>query len=595
MKIVVLVVIIVLGPSDVCPAPAPALPAAAIPLVVAAASNPLIRTTVQHGARVATSFGGTVARGLGNVASTTFVFTKKHLTAFFDKLKGAKTAASDVTALVPVGGSASRPNSLASATSVASETATVLAGGPKKSVLKKVVSVAGKTAEITAQATNVAVSVAGVVQIGQLTQVSNNPTCTINAPSSSCVLGTGSSNGGFSLGANLQIVWFDKSSTCRENIVNLADKRPSYVQSLPQFSMNANFNFDLHSHRQAVINCGNQAGLPKISLASNYVRQGKPILGTIPLSSNRGVKILAWKGMNWFTEKVENSCTLDSFLTHMILKCKLDSSYTKRNFLIPQNAGEAVLNEIVNQYRKLPFTVSGADQKLANQNWKQLWIKTFEPEFKDHLLTNRKVDYVGLEMTTVIEKLSPSVIYFESSSCKCKENNAQKIKVRRYVFNTLDLPELKRISREGTSDFSQSISYPQFRGSLRTQRRSCTVCVNEYKIDYYFVPGSTWMLYFMFTSLTVHTEVNVFQVPKTFVAHELFAHDKVAIFELGYISCGTTVKVGGLTHHLSFQYFNQQFYYYDDLKGGELIWSPNPNLTIKTKKLVVKAAVYFRP
>ena len=46
---------------------------------------------------------------------------------------------------------------------------------------------------------------------------------------------------------------------------------------------------------------------------------------------------------------------------------------------------------------------------------------------------------------------------------------------------------------------------------------------------------------------------------------------------------------------MSFQFFNNKFYYYDDVKGGELIYAPDPNLTIKAKLLIVRDVTYLRP
>jgi len=461
----------------------------------------------------------------------------------------------------------------------------------------------GKITELTAQASNVGVSIAGAVQVAQASaiqtaqaqaalQVSGTQTCSINTKS--CSSSTSPSNGGFSLGSNIRITWLDKSRTCRENILNLADLRPSFAQILPQFSLQANLNFKLHSHQLAVIHCGNEKGFPKISLAPNSPRKPKPTkLGSIPMSNAGNKNTLAWKGLSWFSMSVINSCILDSFLTHMLLRGKLDSTYTNRNFLIPQNPGEAILTEMISQYRKLPFSASAQNQKLANQNWKELWIKTFEPEFKDHLATGQIVDYKGAEFERVVEKLIPSCTTFETHSCKCKENNAERVIVKRFYMKILDLAELIKLSRVGRQDYSASISYPLTTGFNRGQVKTCTTCQGDFKIDYYFVPTSTFFLYFMFTRMS--TPFTFSKVPKIFLAHELFAYDKVAVFELGYVTCGTEVPINGVTHQLSFQFFNNQFYYYDDLKGGELLWAPNPDLTIQAQKLACRAATYFRP
>lgn len=594
-------------PEPQLPRAAKALPAAVVPIVVAVASNPAVKNAVIHGSKLIGRYGGAVGRGLGNAAvaaggafakglTTAFQFSSKHLASLANKFRGVKsdTIANVVesTALVPVAAGSVLPIGLE------------VSGGPKKTKFwDKIGTAIGKTAELTAQASNVAVSVAGAVQVAQVSaiqaaqaqaaaQVSGTQSCSSSTSSvNTCPLGASPSNGGFSFGSNLKISWLDKSATCRENIINLADLRPSFAQSLSQFSLKANLNFKLHSHRMAVMNCGSQKGFPKITLAPNTPREVKPTkASSIPISSK---KTLMWKGLTWFSPLVINTCILDSFLTHMVLRCKLDSTYIRRNFLISQNPGEAVLTEIVSQYRKLPFSASVQNQKLANQNWKQLWIKTFEPQFKNELAKGQTVDYKGAEFENVIEKLIPSCTTFESQSCKCKENNAEKVIVKRYYMKFLDLPELKKLSREGRQDHSDSISYPMTVGITRSQVKTCKTCLGDFKIDFYFVPTSTWFLYFMFTRMS--TPFSVTQVPKTFVAHELFFYDKIVVFELGYITCSTTVALNGVTHQLSFQYFNQQFYYYDDLKGGELIWAPNPDLTIRTKQLKCGAVTYFRP
>lgn len=634
MKFVILVVIIVSGPwnahtsprPEPRPAPAPtpaplprplpspkpalpaerkarAFPAAVVPIVVAVASNPAIKSGIIHGSSVIGKVGSQVGRGLANAAIATGGAVGRALAkvavTLANKVRGIQPTtlanAIESTALVPV----ALPVSLE-----------VSGGGPKKTktwskIGNTAATAVGKVAELTAQASNVAVSIAGAVQVAQVTaiqtaqaqaaaQVSGSQTCSINTKS--CPSFTSPSSGGFSFGSNLKITWLDKSTTCRENILNLADLRPSFAQNLPQFSLKANLNFKLHSHQLAVISCGNQKGFPKISLAPNSPREPKPTKvasNSIPISNAGNKKTLAWKGLTWFSDSVLNSCILDSFLTHMLLKCKLDLTYARRNFLIPQNPGEAVLTEMISQYRKLPFSASVQNQKLANQNWKQLWIKTFEPQFKNQLATGQTIDYKGIEFENVVEKLIPSCTFFESHSCKCKENNAEKIIVKRFYIKSLDLPELKKLSREGRQDHSDSISYPLTKGLNRNQVKTCTTCLGDFKIDFYFVPSSSWFLYFMFTRMS--TPFTVSQVPKIFVAHELFSYDKVAIFELGYVTCTTTVAVGGVTHQISFQYFNKQFYYYNDLQGGELIWAPNPDLTIQAKQLKCGAVTYFRP
>lgn len=626
MKFVILVVIIVSGPWNAAtsprsyakpsPAPAPieaqaqahaqalvplsrplrspkpALPAAVVPIAVAIATNPTIKNGVIHGTSILTKVGTKYGKQIVNAGGAVGRALANALVGIANKFRGINpttvTNIVDSTALVPI----ALPVNLQ-----------VSGGGPTKKPTSwgkygtRAATAVEKLTELTAQASNVGVSIASsAIQTAQAQaalQVSGTQTCSINT--NSCPSGTSTTNGGFSFGSNLRITWLDKSTTCRENILNLADLRPKFTQNLPQFSLQANLNFKLHSHQLAVINCGNQKGFPKISLAPNSLREPKPTkLGSIPMSNANNQMTLAWKGLTWFTLSVINSCILDSFLTHMLLKGKLDSTYTRRNFLIPQNPGEAILTEMISQYRKLPFSTSVQNQKLANQNWKQLWIKTFEPEFKDHLASGQTIDYKGAEFERVIEKLIPSCTTFETHSCKCKENNAEKVIVKRFYMKILDLAELIKLSREGRQDYSQSISYPLTTGFNRGQVKTCNTCLGDFKIDFFFVPSSSFFIYFMFSN-RISTPFTFSKVPKIFVAHEVFLHNKVAIFELGYVTCSTQVPVNGVTHQLSFQYFNNKFYYYDDLKGGELLWAPNPDLTIRSKQLKCGAVTYFRP
>jgi hypothetical protein len=559
-----------------------------VPIAVAIATNPAIKSGIIHGTTVLTKVGGKFGKQIFHAGTAVGRALANAAVTIANKFRGVKPSTIvESTALVPI----NLPVSF-----------TVSGGGPKKTwsnLGNKAATVVEKVTELTAQASNVGVSIAGAVQVAQASaiqtaqaqaalQVSGTQTCSINTQS--CPLGT--SNGGFSFGSNLRITWFDKGTACRENILNLADVRLGFSQNLPQFSMKANINFKLHSHQLAVINCGNEKGFPKISLAPNSPREPKPTrLGSIPMSNVNNQMTLAWKGLTWFTASIINSCILDSFLTYILLKGKLDSTYTRRNFLIPQNPGEAILTEMISQYRKLPFSTSVQNQKLANQNWKQLWIKTFEPEFKNQLATGQTIDYKGAEFERVIEKLIPSCTIFETHSCKCKENNSEKVIVKRFYMKILDLAELIKLSREGKQDYSKSISYPLTTGG---QVKTCNTCLGDFKIDFFFVPSSSFFIYFLF-STRISTPFAFTKVPKIFVAHELFAYDKVAIFELGYVTCNTRVPVNGVTHQLSFQYFNNKFYYYDDLKGGELLWAPNPDLTIQTKQLKCGAVTYFRP
>lgn len=403
--------------------------------------------------------------------------------------------------------------------------------------------------------------------------------------------------GGFTTGhPNFKIKWNDESG-CRSDIRNVDDHRPAYDQELPAPSLSATINFELESHRNAISQCG-----PFVKTLL------KPGTFRVPLPPRRGTRIsekvsagyrmLAWKGLTWWTPLIINSCIFDSFFTYMVLKLKLNPSYIERNFLIPQDPAEAVFRVIYDIYSKEARDPTDDAIKKYSQNFKRLWIMTFFPEYKDNLKNNKVINFKGNEYKRVITHLNPSSVMYLTGSCKCQLNGQLHITATKAQFLSIDLGELKHLARETGNPLQKNpLANPWYEDTYRKQQKSCNGCSTKVQLDYIFTPTTTWFLYFQFNQLTQVTNPvpDISKIPKKVQAVELFELDKMATFELGYISCTTSTLSKGLTHHLSFQFFNGKFYYYDDMKGGGLIYAPDPNLTIMTKVLIVRDVVYFRP
>ena len=402
--------------------------------------------------------------------------------------------------------------------------------------------------------------------------------------------------GGFSANIpNFKITWTDKGPDCRDNIKNVDDLRPAYDQEL-RISPNAQKNIFLESHINAALNCG---PFSKTTLAPGTSRVEKPRRKfNIAEKVKAGSKVLVWRGLTWWTPTVINSCVFDSFFTYMVLKLKLDPSYSGRNFLIPQNPAEAIIVAISSNYNQVGPNPTDVQTKAYSQYAKVMWIKAFFPEFKNHLSTGQVIDFKGSEYMNVITYLNPSSVMYLSGTCKCKSQAGQRVVVaKKAFFKSIDLAELKHLSRESSvPDKIRLQSDPWYDGAYRTHQKTCQTCSTNVKLDYVFTPGTTWMLYFMFNQQTkITNQPNFNQIPKQFFAVELFEQDKFAIFELGYVSCATTSALNGVFHHLSFQLFNNKWYFYDDLKQGDLTLAVDPTLTIKAKSLTVREVVYFRP
>jgi hypothetical protein len=171
------------------------------------------------------------------------------------------------------------------------------------------------------------------------------------------------------------------------------------------------------------------------------------------------------------------------------------------------------------------------------------------------------------------------------------------------VYTIFTIEQVKALSRENTQDFSAPLNMKYEDASYKW----CKKCKQDVVINFIFVPTTTWMLYWQLppekhsgpystgaSSTPVPYVFDVSLIPKKFVLHELFLNTHVE-FELGYVSMQTTVKVNGILHHLSFQFSNDKFYFYDDMNDGKLVHVPKPDEIIKSKQLTISAIVYYRP
>ena len=415
---------------------------------------------------------------------------------------------------------------------------------------------------------------------------------------------------GFTLGRKLKLVWFDDETNptqvCRYDTKNVADTRQAYLQEYRPPTARQTIDPVLNHHRLRVLETidNNRASIPNLALSPRVKRLTRPA-GIRPFPEIRsGTKtILSWKGISWHTSLVTNACHLSHFLTYLILAGKQDTTYAQRNFLIPGSPGEGLLAQMISDYKQMPVKSPEAFLVQMHDNWKMVWVKAFYPEFKRQLANRQQINLIGSEYRSVVENLEPSSKMFLASICTCVRDNLPGIKVSALSSKVVDVIELRRLSRiepirrkaNHRPDYDYPLSEPLRMSLLETSLKTCPMCKSDLLVDYIFVPGSTFFLYFEFRELDSRPVVDISQIPKKFLAHELFAHNEMAEFNLGYIVFRATTPGQSCTHAVSFQYLNGKFFYYDDVKGGELIYAPDPNLTIRIKSLSMLSVVYFRP
>ena len=398
-----------------------------------------------------------------------------------------------------------------------------------------------------------------------------------------------------------------KKSFCRQDVKCPSDKRAGFIQALKPKDLLTLTSNDIEFNREASLTCEDKTyKIPLCTLRSGEVRTSQKKRWSIAERQEKGVKRLEWFGVSWHTPKIKNTCHMDTFLTHMTFKCRIDPKYPERNFVIPQHGYEGILREICKEYIALPRILSEKTRLHYHEHWKTMWIKFADYARGNLLDQNKAVDYPGSETSSIVENLEHSNLKFFSYICPCDEKPV-KIKTNLNVYTVFTIEQIITLSRERQTQ--TNINEYSFPLNLKYEDPAynwCKKCKGDVTINFVFVPATTWMIYLQLPSEKLNgpysLQVNapkpyifdISKVPKTFVAHELFLETHVE-FELGYISLSTTVKIAGIMHHLSLQYFNSKYYFYDDMDQGKLVLASDPNGLIISRKLSVTAIVYFRP
>lgn len=403
---------------------------------------------------------------------------------------------------------------------------------------------------------------------------------------------------------------------CRGKVINLADQRPSYVQAFQLQNVENVEVSPVNFNREAALGCVTVKSInfPLCSLRQSEQRLKPPAsLAPIPqVTQNRQIK-LAWTGMLWDLGKIPkastiiNTCHSDSFFTHITLKGRQDFTYFDRNFIIPQDGAESMVREIAKEYKEMSPTESKRGIQFNQHKWKELWISTQNREFAQTFAAKKLVNYKGHEISSIVDRLKRSNIKILTYTCSC--DGDKKIFARSVESFSFTIQDVIKMSRH--SQVPADYNKPLLLSLDDPYYKWCKKC-NKLTINHIFVPSTSWQLYWLLPPLKSKSEFMVegnanpkpyvFDldiVPKKFIASELF-YDEHVEFELAYVSLSTYVQVQNIFHHLSFHYFNDRFYFYDDMSygktpGGQLVYFQNPSQIISDRKLTIESVFYFRP
>lgn len=379
------------------------------------------------------------------------------------------------------------------------------------------------------------------------------------------------------------------SFVCRRAVKAVTDSRPAFVQSLEVVALQDKPLLSSSSKvtlaRQASIACADKR-LPLSALRPGAPRDQPKARSTLVELDDRGVVRLQYTGIINKTPSVKNTCHLDSFLTYFLIRCRNEPSYLTRNLLISGSAPENVLKELCLRYSKFTFGQAVIATRRIQADWKKLWLISFFPDFQDAVMKNKNVDFRGHETESVAEVLEKSLVWMGAYSCSCRTSQDKYI-ARKSFFPAWTIEQLIVMSRFGTSDQSQPLNL-----KVEFEADYCVDCGGHMKLQFIFVPTTTWFLYFQLGSKS-GPSTKVTQIPLKFRAHELYYEVSVD-FHLGYISMSTKNAVAGVIHQLAFMFFENRYYFYDDENKGHLIRTSDPDAKAVSDQLTVQAAVYFR-
>ena len=294
------------------------------------------------------------------------------------------------------------------------------------------------------------------------------------------------------------------------------------------------------------------------------------------------------RGLRWATAGkvtgIKNSCNMDSFLTHFILRAGQCQDFADRYLRLtgatPGAAAEQALVEALGVWDQ-SLTLNASHPQSSDRKLKKTFIEGTGLRILYNTAQNRLINVAGDEFQNIFEQLRPSWSMAHQHRCSCDENQYE-------YLSPLDLfsPEML-----------DQLNSPQARPTKLSKRR-CTHCQNRFEYQSTLVGPATWFI--PFGILNENEPPTSWPTVLQFENSEPRLQSDHVTFDLGYISYSTldtSSNAGQILHHTSLQYFGGQWYYYDDqLYDGRLRLIQSPDVFIRRMRPALRATsvIYFR-
>ncbi len=309
----------------------------------------------------------------------------------------------------------------------------------------------------------------------------------------------------------------------------------------------------------------------------------------------RGVRWETYVGSGRTASGYVNSCTLDSFLTHVIIRGRQAGnnfgSLPERFFRIagdnPGSLMERGLAEIITRFGSGPLDHPAQDSRSVDWAVKRLFVQhsglriRYAGEALVDFTSSPGGEKVGNEVSTVFDQTRPLWFLAHHYACACESQ---------YEYHGTGDDFTPHTLMEMTAGRGQP---------SKLGRRKCKTCDSPFVYAGSLVGPTTWFLPFAVT--------NELEDPAAWPRSISFANSDPdvtptrATFDLGYISYSTRPDDERImAHHTSLQMFGNRWYYYDDLKKAEpqarLLPVSNPLEFVRsrTEPIFATAVVYFR-
>jgi len=356
------------------------------------------------------------------------------------------------------------------------------------------------------------------------------------------------------------------------------------IQKKVDFGAMAQYSRDYIEYRQMA-----RVRFPSSTLDDNLQRPRDQLTFT-DLEYDEASGLTKLFGLTTNTPITDNTCNIDSFLTHVILLSSMNAGLETKYFVLKESDSENALKQIL----KLYWSTRNKDHGWASGEIKKIWIS--QPDLPHNfqlqaaIKSKQKYDLYGSEFQNIFMPLHLSSLLLELRVCKCPTKR-----------NKLKFFEHIRV--ETAEDLEPFLQYSsEYENLLQPIDKRCGHCSQSQSQEllYHFVHESTWFVAFECPN-NVYKGIDPFRVP-IYLEFPEAMRDGRSKFVLGYISYSTensaeaTARADDTTfHQVSFHRFGTKWYFYDNSEnGGKLKQVANPNSIIKKNDYVFQSIVYFR-